>query len=169
MKHDILLLVFADDKDEAVSLAEFNLKKIIENDQTFDYGSIVNEGELGPVRATSSDGETRITVAIERTEANFLRILRKIRDTLRCSLDTEIWERGKVEYRGEVQPEEDTLLDMFRYNCLYIGRSSGRYTHIYDPDALGIRSPVHLKNVLGGWGDQARADQLWVFVADVRC
>jgi len=169
MHHGILLLVFAEDRDKAFSLARINLKKIIESDPTYEHGSIASEGELGPVRATSSDGETRITVAIERTEANFLRILRKIRDTLRCYLDTEIWERGKVEYRGEVQSEEDTLLDMFRYNCLCIGRSSGRYTNIYDPDALGIRSPVHLKNVLGGWGDQARADELWVFVADVHC
>lgn len=169
MHHDILLLVYASDRDGAVNLAEMNLERVIENDTTFDYGSVsIADEENGPVKASSKEGQERISVAITRTNAHFLRTVRWISEALDLFADSELWEKKNSDNR-DISANETALLESFRYNCLRIGRSSGRYTDIYDPVAHGIRSPVHLKNVLGGWGDQARADDLWVFVADVHC
>ena len=167
MHHEIIILVFADNSDDAFELANVTLEDIVEKDDTFDYGTILEDGIYEPVKASSPEGEEIIKVMLDRTRSSFYEVLGRIRNALETFCDVELWEK-KV--RGKIPSSaHNTMVEMFRYNCLCIGRTSGRYTDIYDQDGNGIRTPGHLENVLGGWGDQGRGDRCWIVWADVHC
>ena len=168
MHHEILILVFADNAGEAIEIASVTLENIIENDRTFDYGSILDEEDSQPVKASSKEGQELLEHMLARTRTNFYTILGRIRNALEAFSDREIWSK-KLHDKRLPSSMHDTMLEMFRYNCLCIGRSSGRYTDIYDQDGLGVRCPGHLENIVNGWGDKGRVDRCWIVWADVHC
>jgi len=167
MHQVITVIVYAENKNEALDKAKTIFERLCENQYPFDYFTTFDEDGIGTsgkdrwgnlpavTLAISKKGKELIEQGIKFTKDEFMENLKIIRKLLKKKTDKELFEK-------------DGGVEMFRFSCYQIGRHRGSSVWLYDNDGEGITDPEHLKNVLKKWNDKSyRGLKIYVVPADV--
>jgi len=186
MHQIIRVLVFANDKEEALSNAGEVLDNLCENNRVFDYYSLFTDedstevsgkgrwGDLPEaVLASSKEGKKLIEDGINYTKKEFIDNLKKIKRMIKkFSMEDLFNERSNKSTKNDKFD-----LSMFKHWLYLAGMYQGTAIWLYDQNGDGIKDAGYLKNVLDKWEcnydkNEKNPDidkDVWVVPADVHC
>lgn len=151
----IRTIVYAKDKNEAISKAHGVFNRLTENQHPFDYyqmfdneGTPVSgKGRWGSLPALSKvdskNGKKLIDEGMKYTHDEFISSVKKVRETINAYTDEQLFEDKDVKIDG--------MIKMFKYFCSCLGEYAGPRTWLYDNEGEGIHNEHDLKNVLSKW------------------
>lgn len=163
----IRVIVYSENKKEALNKAKGILDNLCGEDKSFDYYTIFDDNKSkvsGPARwgnlhvvaeADSNEGKKLIDDGMKFTKDDFIRNIKKVRETITIFTDEELFEQKLIEDKSKVVNRlignMETDLDMVKWYCYCIGQYKGPHVWMYDSGGEGIKDTAHLHNVLTKW------------------